>query len=69
MRAFSIVKTKALLIDFASEHDGMCKVVATPVGPIAVPPDKELNGNGYMWDYYMCDEPECFDFDKYGVSQ
>lgn len=68
MRAFAIVKTKELLIDFAVEHDGMCKVVRTIHGAMALPPDKELNGNGYVWDYYMCDEPDCFDFHKYGIT-
>lgn len=69
MRAFAIVKTEALLKDFASEHDGACKVVATAHGPMAVPPDKELLGQGRVWDYYMSDEPECFDFEKYGVTR
>jgi hypothetical protein len=69
VRAFAIVKTKELLIDFASEHDGMCKVVRSIHGPMAVPPDKELNGTGHVWDYYMCDEPDCFDFEKYGIAQ
>jgi hypothetical protein len=69
MRAFAIVKTKEALIDFASEHDGMCKVALTPLGTMAIPPDKEIGNNYRVWDYYMCDEPDCFDFDKYGLTQ
>lgn len=69
MRQFAIVKTRALLVDFATEHDGMCKVALTIHGPMALPPDKELNGTGTTWDYYMCDEPDCFPFEKYGISQ
>jgi hypothetical protein len=69
MRAFAIIQTKAALIDFASEHDGMCKVALTIHGTMALPPDKELNGTGHVWDYYMSDEPDCFDFEKYGLAQ
>lgn len=69
MRAFAIVKTKELLEGFASEHDGMCKVKKTKFGAMAVDPDREVSGPGILWDYYMCDEPGCFDFEKYGIAQ
>jgi hypothetical protein len=69
VRAFAIVKTKELLQDFASEHDGMCKVALTVHGPMALPPDKEIGSTYRTWDYYMCDEPDSFPFDKYGISQ
>lgn len=69
MRAFMIVKTVAELRDFASEHDGVCKVAMTAHGAMAVEPDRELTGRASKWDYYMSDEPDCFDFDGYGITQ
>lgn len=69
MRAFAIVKTKDLLVDFASEHDGQCKVALTVHGPMALPPDKEIGDQYKTWDYYFSDEPDCFPFDKYGIAQ
>lgn len=69
MNGFEIVRTRDELHNAASRHDGMCKVVKTRHGAIVVDPDKELNGTGVSWDYYMCDEPDCFDFKKYGIAQ
>lgn len=69
MNAFEIVRTRAELVKFAVTNDGMCKVVKTRNGALAVPPDKELGSRFGEWDYYMCDEPDSFDFEKYGISK
>lgn len=69
MSGFKIVRTQAELINFASENDGMCKVVKTTHGAVAVHYDHELGSQFGKWDYYMCDEPESFDFEGYGISR
>ena len=68
--------TKEHLHQFASKHDGCCIVtlIYDELGfgnPHVFPPDEPMNDipNRGPWDYYMCDEPESFDFDAYNIHQ
>lgn len=59
--------TRAELLEEARRHDGSCKVIKTPTGPVTCGPDVEL-GLSVKWTYFMCDEPESFPFEEYGIT-
>lgn len=60
--------TKDELHAYAQEQDGCCKVAKPPGEPVRLyPPDQEL-GYRFDWAYYYTDEPESFDFARFGIS-
>ena len=61
--------TRAQLEAYAAEQDGSCKVMRPPGGPTTLhPPDEEL-GYRFDWDYFMSDEPDGFDFERFRIAQ
>ena len=63
---------RAQLHAYAQEQDGCCKVqlIYEPRGCRTVvlhPPGDELGGVA-EWEYYFTDEPESFDFERFGIS-
>jgi hypothetical protein len=62
--------TRAELHAFAQMCDGCCKVVKLDDDTIElVSQDDEIGtAGGFVWDYYMTDEPDSFPFAKYGIE-
>ncbi len=59
--------TRDQLHNYAVKQDGCCKI-AWVNGQIKLySQNKDLQGICAAWDYYFTDEPECFDFEQFGL--
>ena len=70
------VTTVSEVADFAAENDGECIVASVQFfsdgeyAPCVFRSADSMRAMGYggNWDYFFCDEPECFDHEQFGLE-